>query len=281
MERVLNSSPLLAGVGEIHALWRLPLDSLKCSCGAALPDCGFWQAALGHAGIGAAELAELAALESRVVRNKFLIRKGYDLGRIAADPQVVRFNALQARLFGGVRQASGTRIVLDSSKAGPRAWLLAAGPARPLFLHAYRNARDVIASWRKPKFEPSTGTLMKKPSLAGAALDWIKVEQAARSLARRGPPLQRVNYADFAASPRSALEAALEAGFPGLTASIGWRDARQVAPGPQYHSVLGNPDRFDSGLIEIRPKSVQKDNFSGTEALAIQSIAAVLHRFYR
>ncbi|WP_422048920.1 hypothetical protein [Shimia sp.] len=281
MERVLNSSDRLVGVGEIHALWRLPIDGLMCSCGATVPDCTFWQSALSHAEIDADDLAELAELEDSVIRNKFLVRKRYDLRKIARDPGIVRFNALQARLFDGVRVASGAEIVLDSSKAGPRAWALAASERPPVFLHAYRNARDVIASWRKPKFEPSTNSLMNKPSLGNAALDWIKVEQAARSLARRGQKVSRVNYLDFAKAPRPTLHAALEPWFSGLVDTMNWRGERDVAPGAQYHSVLGNPDRFDRGVIQIRPQRVAAQTFSRSEAIAIQSVAAVLQRIYR
>lgn len=162
MERVINSSPRFCGVGEIHALWRLPIADLMCSCGARVPDCGFWSQALEQADIGARELTRLAELERSVVRNTYLMTLRYDLGRIRNDDRLAEFTALQERLFAGVRAASGAEVVLDSSKAGPRAFVLAAG-LDPVFLHAYRGAEDVIASWRRPKFEPSTGTPMKKP----------------------------------------------------------------------------------------------------------------------
>ncbi len=243
--------------------------------------CAFWQQVLDRAGIGEAELAELAMLERRIVRNKFLAPLLYDLRRIRRDADVARFNALQSRLFDAVRFASGSEIVLDSSKAGSRAWVLAAAEHPPLFLHLYRDPADVIASWRKPKFEPSTGALMKKPSLARAAWDWIKVEQAARSLQQPRQTVRRVDYLAFAQAPRKELAAALDQYLPGLVDTVAWQGETKVAPRMQYHSVLGNPDRFDNGVIAIQPKRVPRGQFSRLEAIAIGSIAAVLQRIYR
>lgn len=40
-----------------------------------------------------------------------------------------------------------------------------------------------------------------------------------------------------------------------------------VAP---YHSCLDNPDRFQSGVIEIRPKEIGDQNFSSFELLSIK-----------
>ena len=252
-----------------------------CSCGVGVKSCAFWQRVLDRAGIGEAELAELAMLERRVVRNKFLAPLLYDLRRIRPDADVARFNALQSRLFDGVRLASGSEIVLDSSKAGPRAWVMAAAEHPPVLLHLYRDPADVIASWRKPKFEPSTGTLMKKPSLARAAWDWIKVEQAARSLQQPGQTVCRVDYLAFAQSPRTELAVALDQYLPGLVDSVAWQGETKVVPRRQYHSVLGNPDRFFDGMIEIQPKRVPRGQFSRLEAIAIGSIAAVLQWIYR
>ena len=209
IERILNSAPNVIGVGEIHALWRLPIDTLLCSCGERVPDCPFWNMALEHAGIGPQELKRLAELEGSVIRNSYLIKLGYNLEKIAADPRIAEFNALQERLFEGVRIAGNADIVLDSSKAGPRAWVLSAMQSKPVLLHSYRGAKDVISSWRRPKFEPSTNTPMKKPPIREAAIDWIKVERAARTLAK-GVDLNRIDYLEF--SQKSKRRDACRAG---------------------------------------------------------------------
>ncbi|WP_375175142.1 sulfotransferase [Pseudooceanicola sp.] len=280
LERVLNSSPRVVALGEVHALWRLPVERLRCACGAAVPECGFWQAVLAGAGITRQDLTRLADLERRVVRHRYLIRLGYDLRRIAADPRLTEFLVYQGRIFDSARRVSGAEWVVDSSKAGPRAWVLAARDP-PLFLHSHRGAGQVLTSWRRAKFDPGRGGPMRRPSLHRAALDWIKAEQAARQLARQ-TALRRIDYRAFASDPRETLSAALDCDLPGLVAEVPWRGPDRVAPGPEYHSVLGNPDRFDRREIVIAPRdAADRGQGPWPERLMIRALGRGLDGIYR
>lgn len=275
IERVLHSAPRVVGVGEMHALWRLPLADLLCACGSRVPNCHFWREALEMSRIGPGEIARLAQLEREVVRNRYLLKLGFDLERIRGDDRLSEFGELQMRLLQAVREAGQGDVVLDSSKAGPRAWVLAA-MAEPLILHVYRGAQEVLASWRRPKFEPATGSAMKKPSLQTAAMDWIKAEQAARGLSRVAD-VSRVDYTAFATDPKAALSTALNQRKPGLVDQIDWVGARAVRPATQYHSVLGNPDRFDASLIEIAPQhAADRSRFGWFEGGAIRAVGKTL-----
>lgn len=279
MERVLHSAGRVVGVGEIHALWRLPMSDLLCACGCRVQVCPFWQDVLEQAKIGPIEIERLAQLEREVVRNRYLFRLGFDLERIRRDARLAEFGALQVRLMDAVRNVGQGDIVLDSSKAGPRAWVLAA-TADPIVLHVYRGAQEVLASWRRPKFEPATGTAMKKPSLQVAAMDWIKAEQAARGLSRI-TAVSRVDYGAFATEPKAALAAALDKHLPGLVEEVDWVGARAVRPASQYHSVLGNPDRFDTNVIEIAPqRASDRSRFGVVERGVIRAIGKTLERAY-
>lgn len=279
IERVLNTSDRAVGIGEIHALWRLPVDSLLCSCGKPVPDCPFWTDVFASSGIGPTELARLATLENEVVRNKYLVRLRFDLDRIAADPRLAEFIALQKSLFDAIRKVSGSDVIIDSSKAGPRAYVLAAG-FDPVFLHVYRAAEDVIASWRRPKFEPSTNAPMKKPPMREAAMDWLKVEQSARSLKARSQ-LARLDYPVFSKDPRRALSEALDPSFPGLIDTVDWKDDNVVRPSSNYHSVLGNPDRFSHDDIVIKPRhATDRSTFPPVEKAVIRVIGRTLGAIY-
>lgn len=279
IERVLNTASGMTGVGELHALWRLPMTSLLCACGAPVADCTFWQAALGEAGIGPKALRRLAELETSVVRTPYLALLRFDPAGIRADPRLAEFIDLNRRLFAGLQQAAGGGAILDSSKAGPRAWVLQAG-LQPLFLHVHRRASDVITSWRRPKHDPSTGGLMRQPSVASAALDWVKAEQAARALSRVAR-LRRIDHARFALAPRPTLQAALDPEYPGLVDRLPWIDATHLANDAPFHSVLGNPDRFNPGVIHIAPpRTTERPDLPTREARVIRGMGAVLDRFY-
>ena len=275
LERLFNSADGISAVGELHALWRLPLEALQCSCGEPVRGCACWQQTLEAAGIAGGVLANLARLEHSVIRNPHLMRLCLQSERIAADPRISEFLFWQHRLFAALRLATGSNIIVDSSKAGPRARVLASG-LRVDLVHLYRHAEAVLASWRKPKIEPASGLPMQRLGILRAATDWAKVELTARSL-QRHYPLRSIDYAAFAQAPRSTLERLL----PELAGNIAWQNDHQVRPGTSYHSVLGNPDRFEQGLITITPRHASdRAAFSRTEWLAIQLVGAILQRLF-
>ena len=77
----------------------------------------------------------------------------------------------------------------------------------------------------------------------------IKVMASAALLARQ-TGVARIRYEDLASEPRAAVRVALG---PGLAGAIAWRGVRAFSPDPNYHSLSGNPDRFSTGDIAIRP----------------------------
>ncbi|MFK7752145.1 MAG: hypothetical protein AB8B51_06310 [Sedimentitalea sp.] len=220
-------------------------------------------------------MADLAKLERSVVRHSFLARHRFQLRKVAEHPEVLRFNTLQTQLFNAIRKISGKSTVLDSSKAGPRAWILSAGDQSLELLHLRRSARDVVTSWRVPKFEPATGQMMKKPSIFAAAIDWAKVEHSASHLAK-SKSIARMSYHSFASQPRSALTNNL----PSLADTVAWKNEMTVAQTAPYHSVLGNPDRYQSGDIVISPRAVSIEKLGWAERRVVAWIAAGLERLY-
>lgn len=249
LERILNSSDGVFATGEIHCLWRLDFSQIVCSCGAPFAEDAFWQDVLRRAEFTAATIAELRALEAAICRTGFLLRQRMSFATIQADARVQRFIHLHDRLFGAIAAAGGGTVVVDSSKAGPRAWLLAScGRAR--ILHLHRDPRDVIASWRSIKFDPGLNAPMKRMPVTLAALDWLKSELMAAVLVRRGVAV-RLDYAGLCRTPRATVDSVV--GQLGLRARIapGWTAPDAFQPADTYHSLNGNPDRFGAGPVQI------------------------------
>lgn len=245
VERLLGSAPEAAGLGEVHCLWRRPLAALTCACGAPGPDCGFWAEARARAGLTDAALATLAALERTAIRHRRLILRAVKGAPVHADPDMVRFLAMQENLFGALAEIAGARVLIDSSKAAPRAWALSAWPETRI-LHIRRRMRDVAASWRSGKPDPSTGRPMRRTA-AALAREWAATELSAARLARRRP-VARLDFERFAASPRRAVA---DLGF--APAGLAWTGAASFRPDADYHALSGNPDRFRGGDIVIAP----------------------------
>lgn len=277
VERLLHASPRFVAVGEFHVLWRLPADQITCSCGRKLPEDPFWDAVLSRAGITLATMAELSRLEAKVARSGHVVRAGFRLSSLADDSDVAAFLAPQQAIFDAVRSISGRAIVVDSSKAGPRAWLLAAAGAH--VLHLWRHPAEVIASWRSKKFDQGLGTLMARPSVATAAAEWWKVEHLARRLARQHP-VAMLDYDRLCVAPRAALAAALAASGLAGDAGIPWQDGHNVLPGADYHSLNGNPDRFDRGAITVRARAVDRSRLEPADRALVPLAGGLLAAAY-
>lgn len=278
LERIIHSSPGVSALGEFHCLWRLPEDEITCSCTTPFAADAFWQPILKQAGINAAHIAELRTLENRVCRTSFLARNRFDIAALATDPDVKRFIDLQFRIFESIADATGTRVLIDSSKAGPRAWLLYCHP-QVRIIHLYRDPADVIASWRSAKYDPGIGDAMKRMSVRAAALDWWKVEYLIRRLERIKPVL-RIDYAALCASPEHVLQAALSALSLETVPQPKWIDEISVRPGDSYHSLNGNPDRFDKGPIRISKREADWSRVSRHERLTIKLAALAMRSLW-
>jgi hypothetical protein len=275
-ERVLNSSAKAFALGEFHCLWRLDTARIVCACGQAFNDCGFWRAVMAQSGLGSDGLASLRLLERQVVRSLFIVRQGLSLKAIRRDPRVHEYLALQQRVFDAVSAETGASYLIDSSKAGPRAWLVAT-QARNLVVQLHRDAVEVLTSWRQPKWDPPLNAPMHKPSVAAAAIDWWKAEAWAAALAARRTVV-RIDYAGLVAQPRPVLEQALAAQAAGLVASVQWLDDRSVTPSAEYHSLNGNPDRFNAGPIMIASRPPGLERLPVSDRVAIRLMGGLLDR---
>lgn len=278
LERIFHSAPGVAALGEFHCLWRLPPDQLTCACGARFDADPVWAEILAHAGIDRAGIAELLRLEEIVARSGYIARHGFSLDRLRAQPEVQRFLALQFRIFDAIAAHFGAPVIVDSSKAGPRAWIMACDP-RTRIVHIYREPTDVIASWRSTKFDKGLGTAMQRLSVRHAAMDWWKVEHLARRLSRVSDVVF-LDYRRLCAAPEAEIDRVL--GRLGLADRVQatWAEAAVLQPRGDYHSLNGNPDRFENSPIPIRPRGVDWSRYATGDRLAIQAAGTLLRSLY-
>ena len=245
LERLLASAPGVVAVGEVATLWRRPLAGLTCSCGAPAPDCGFWSDVRTRARLTEAALADLARMEQTTLRHSVMIGDALCGARWTDRPEARRFISMQGDLFGAIAEASGASRIIDSSKAGPRAWALS-DMIGVSILHLRRNPGDVAASWRRVKHDPSLGGPMRRPSFPAIAREWLAAEISARRLSAIRPVL-RLDYEMLTTAPETALRRL------GPIANGVRLTGRRFTPDPDYHSLNGNPDRFHRDDITLKP----------------------------
>lgn len=278
LERVLHSADSVFSVGELHCLWRMPHADINCACGQKFVHEKFWREVMRSAAFDQQVIEELRSMEAKVCRTGFVARHRFNLASMLQDSQMRRFNDIQMRLFDAISDVSGRSVVVDSSKAGPRAWILA-GLEKVKIVHLYRDPGDVIASWRSGKFDPGLGQNMKRMSVLDASIDWAKVEQLSRLLGRQ-TAVERVNYRVLCETPKLAVERMIERLGLRSIIKVNWLTDSSVAQGLDYHSLNGNPDRFDKGPIIISARSASQKKFSVGERVRVNAAAQGLRFLY-
>lgn len=280
IERVLSSAPSVFGMGEVFCLWRLPLDELRCSCGKRPLECEVWSEVIAASGLTPAMLERLRYLENAVSRHRFAARHRFDTMQLSSDSEAREFLDAQQHLFDTIRSVTGRRVLIDNSKAGSRAWLLAQR-FKPTYIHVYREPHDVIVAMRKPKLDHATNRMMAHNRVRKAARNWVLLESSVALLSRKAT-VRRLNYRDFCSTPRSALERALGAEHAAVQAGIEWVDETSVKRPPFYHSLHGNPDRFSKdGVIRIQERPVDAVNLPWQERVAARALSRALSAVFR
>jgi hypothetical protein len=160
-----------------------------------------------------------------------------------------------SRLYRAIRDVTGSKIVVDSSKLPAYGNLLDRVPSIDLrVVHLIRDPRAAAYSWLRKKTQPDRGTpgLMERQGPLKSALLWTIWNAAAEALWQRHPERYlRLRYEDLVADPRRAVRRILRLAdeHPSTLPFTGPRTVSLRG----NHTVAGNPDRLATGSVELRP----------------------------
>jgi hypothetical protein len=290
LDNVLGELDGFFSTGELHALWKRGLleGRHQCGCGAPVGTCEIWSgvlaAAFGHPSLRPLDIREIVRLQDETVRmRRFgrLLRESRD--RPIAWPALSEYAEIVARLYQGIVQVTGARVVVDSSKVPSHAALLALLPQiEPYFVHLVRDPRAIAYSKGRQKTWP--GVRQKEyPPRSGAArstIGWVATNLAAEAVRLRCPAGRwlRVRYEDFVRDPRTTVQAiaALAGEAPPRLPFVD--DQTVLLNG--NHTVCGNPSRFSKGEVRLRAD----DEWMTRQGLADRLVATclalpLLHRY--
>lgn len=263
IERLLGELPGVCAVGEVVHMWRRGVvEGERCGCGEPFGECPFWRLA-GKAAFGGwdrLDVDRVAALRGAVDRTRFVPQLAAPAMRPAFRQALDEYVSYYQRIYAAIAEASGCSFIVDSSKHASLAFCL--GRCQDLDLrivHVVRDSRAVAYSWTKKVNRPdaAAASYMTRYSPANAAVQWNVQNGAMHLLARTGTPILRVRYEDAARAPEAVLRDI--AGFAGLAAVgralrfLGGAGDDRWAEFRAAHTVSGNPMRFTTGRIPIRP----------------------------
>jgi hypothetical protein len=254
LDLLLGRLPGFWSAGEIRYLWdRGLLEDQLCGCGRTFASCPTWSAVREHAFGGRRRFEVGEALRGRHAASRrapwrLLVRRseeGHGRGR---------YPSILARLYPALREVTGARVIVDSSKYASHGLALASIPEVELHVvHLVRDARAVAWSWQRRKALPEihwARASMPRKSPSRSALFWALENLAIARLRGRAATYTLLRYEDLVADPAGVLGRVLQAlGEPPLDTAV--QDAHTVDFG-ENHTVAGNPIRFRRGPVEIR-----------------------------
>jgi hypothetical protein len=185
-----------------------------------------------------------------------------------------------ARLYRAIADESGASTIVDSSKHGSYALLLSAIEGIDLrILHVVRDSRAVAHAWTKSVARPeASGAPMPVYHPIKAAALWDLENVVIEQLSRRHPYL-RVRYEDFVEAPKDVLLAAAQ------LAGVDESSVLDILDGDTLHvtashTVAGNPMRFTSGDIAIRPDHSWESEMPTRRRRFVSALTAPLQHHY-
>lgn len=279
LERALAELPGVEALGEVNHLWRRSLvEDELCGCGEPFSRCPFWQA-VGHEAFGGWGNVDVGAIEqaqSRAMRLRQIVR--LSRGQSALAPPAALIADHHRRLYDAAGTVAGAPVVVDSSKHPALAYILARDPRIDLrVVHVVRDSRGVAYSWTKEIERPErrsggSEALMTRYSPTASSLLWLAHNASTAILRRLGTPMMLVRYESFVEDPRRTL--ATIAQFAELEleeSALEFVSKDTIRLGPA-HTASGNPVRFASGRVEIRPDEAWRSRLPRRERILVSAL---------
>jgi hypothetical protein len=285
LAQVLGRLPGFVNVGEAWQVWYRGLrENERCGCGQPFRSCGFWTA-VGDEAFGGWDNVDVGTM---VALRPYLRRPRYTPHYALAANTGVRTRTMEAllegcdpvleRLYRAIQRVSGAKVIVDSSKRLSYAVLLSLLPFADLrVVHLVRDSRAVAYSWarRKESRAVAVGRLMPRPSPMQTSLDW-SLKNYSYSFLPGPDGLSRLRYEDFVDDPASQIGRTL------LDVGLGdGLDGRRLVRGREVpltvdHMVSGNPVRFRTGTVELRPDEEWKAKMSSADKNLVTALTAPL-----
>jgi Sulfotransferase family len=260
LERALAELPGVEALGEVNHLWHRSLvEDELCGCGQAFSHCPYWQP-VGDKAFGGWDNVDVAAVDQaqrRAMRLRQIPALARGKASLAAAAALIADH--HRRVYDAASVVAGGSVLVDSSKHPALAYILRQEPRIDLrVVHVVRDSRGVAYSWTKEIERPEgrsreSERWMTRYSPTASAFLWLGHNSSTALLRRLGTPVMLVRYESFVRAPRQTLAAVGE--FAGLELNANAfdfveGDAIRLRPA---HTASGNPLRFASGSLEVRP----------------------------
>ncbi len=270
--------------GELRYIWdRCLVKNWSCGCGVPFGDCSIWKAVLQTA-FGRADdinVDELIALGKKGDRTRYVPLMLLPWGRRSLKRRLGRYLAAVEKMYQAMGSASGTKVIVDSSKYPSYEYVLHLLPTIDVYIvHLIRDSRAVAYSWLQQKIlEPREDEYLPQRHPLYSAFRWNVLNMAVEAFARRwAKRYLRLRYEDFVAHPRAAIQQILDM-VEEHPAQLPFETEHKVRLGTN-HTVAGNPNRFQIGSFELRQDARWKHAMKSLDRIQVTLLTWPLLRRY-
>jgi hypothetical protein len=269
LSNILGELDGFFNVGEVLDIWDrgLAADGL-CGCGTRVTSCEVWGAVLNEAfgGSNCVDVQAMVRLRDSAAHSRHLLQLSLLPGaksRVAA--RLGTYLANLEALYRAIRSVTGSKVIVDASKNPGYAYLLALVPIIDLYVvHLVRDPRAVAYSWLRKK----EGLWQTNP--LESSLVWNLRNMATELLQRNSPEKYlRLSYEGFVAEPQEAIKRILSL-VAERFATLPFIREHEIKLSVN-HTVYGNPNRFDSGVLRL-----QRDDEWKSVKKSVQLLVALL-----
>lgn len=254
LDRMLGQVPGVFSAGELREIWRRgAIEDRLCGCGEPFTSCPFWSEVGARAFGGWGNARELNRLRDRFDRPWAIPRVLSSRLTPSLDREVAGYAGALEALYRAIREVSGARVIVDSSKIATHAMLLRRIPGVDLRLvHLVRDSRGVVFSWQKQvvRMDGVHRDDMLRYGTVSASGRYVLYNVLAHAAGLGRVPYLFLRYEDLVRDPRAWLERVLaHAGEePGELPFLTDAGAELAS----NHTVDGNPMRLATGTVAVR-----------------------------
>ena len=257
LDRMLGQIEGFFSGGEMFFIWHRGLvKNQLCGCGKPLKQCDFWNAVIEEAFGARQNVNEIEELLPSVARTRRIPMLAFTFLRTPEYAEKLRtYSQALSKLYSATQKIAEARVIIDSSKDPSYGFILNQLPSLDVHvLHLVRDSRAVAYSLQRKKPRPEiywkAEYLPRLDPLRGAVL-WDIYNALGQMLKYANPNYSCLQYEQVVEKPRRSLLQIVEylgEERPGLDFFIG----EHAVDLKMNHTVSGNPNRFEHGLMEVR-----------------------------
>jgi hypothetical protein len=278
LDNILGQLDGFVSAGEVRFLWERGMrEDRTCACGTPFSECPFWGDVLTRAygGREAVDPARMMELLARGTRARQIPRM---LGRPSRRREFVagldELGERLSALYGAIAASSDARVIVDSSKLPTYGLVVDNVPGIDLrVVHLIRDPRATAYSWRRKKELPDKrggGTMQQQGPFKASGL-WTMWNTAAGAFwGKEQGRYMQLRYEDFVREPKRTVEQICSFVGENLAGSPFVSETEvQLTPS---HSVAGNPSRFTTGRVELRPDDEWRTSMRGSDRAVVTAV---------